>query len=513
MQQTEAAEQASPVTPLDALLSRAERAPDATALVAAGQRWSCDRLAAESARLAASFRARGVRPGDRVALQMYNVPEAVLAYLACWRTGAVAVPINVRFKAPELADVLRRARPALFLGHAALHEAWAGVDEETMPSKARVVVAGASPGSLPWDALLDGAADGAGLDPLPTDLDAPAVLLGTSGTTGRSKLVVWTPRNLAAFTASATDRGAGADDVFLLAAPMMHSSGAFFTAACLLTGARSVLLPRFDPDAVLDAVEEHRCTAFFGLPFMYGEVVRRQRAQPRDLGSLRICTAAGNVCPAGTERAFEAVAGRPLLSLWASTEEPGATVPALRTGPLTRLAPGAEVRFADGAGRPAGDDGAGEMLIRSPTTTPGYWLGAGRIDPLPDGWLRSGDRMRREPDGHLRYLGRIKETIVRGGSNVSPLEVEEVLRRQPGIADAAVAGLPDPELGQRIGAMLVLAADASATAAADALAGVRRELADYKVPEVLAVVEAIPRNALTKVDRPAVSRSIIAAKA
>ena len=157
---------------------------------------------------------------------------------------------------------------------------------------------------------------------------------------------------------------------------------------------------------------------------------------------------------------------------------------------------------------PAPDGEIGEMLIRSPGTTPEYWLDPGRIEPLPDGWFHSGDLLRREPDGQVRYITRQKDLNVRGGSNISPAEVEDVLRCQSGIMNVAVVGLPDPNLGQRIGAAVVLAADAPPTTVKDALVGARDALADYKVPETVKVLKEIPRNALTKIDRDKIMREL-----
>jgi long-chain acyl-CoA synthetase len=496
-------------TPLAALLVRATRTPDAIALIADGQRWSCARLAAESARLAGTFHAVGVRAGDRVALHMFNRIELVLAYLACWRMGAIAVPLNTRYKATELAAMLDRIEPVLYLGEVGLYAGIRDVSEEMLAPERRFIVGlhVDGNGGRPWSVLLDMAVELAppAAAPASVDRNAPAALLSTSGTTGQNKLAVWTPEILASLALSATERGVGAADIALVSTPMMHGSGLFFLSSCLLTGATAVLLERFEPEAALDAIAVHRCTTFFGLPLMCAELADSQRRRARDLTSLRLCLCGGDVCPPATELAFQTVIGQPLLSCWLATEEVTAMIPAPHPGPLTRPLPGAEVRLVDETGAAIADGEAGEMLIRSTGTTPGYWVGPGRIDRLPDGWFHTGDLLRYEPDNDLRYMGRTKDLIVRAGSNISPVEVETVLRRQSGVVDAAVAGLPDPRLGQRVGAVLVLAEGLGEAAVPGVLAGVRQELADYKVPEQVAIVAAIPRNTLTKVDRRAVA--------
>jgi acyl-CoA synthetase (AMP-forming)/AMP-acid ligase II len=366
---------------------------------------------------------------------MLNIPEAALTLLACWRLGAIAVPLNTRYKRQEIEALLRRVQPALYLGQAEFYETVADIDIEVLPPRVRFVLGLTvnQDKAQSWAALMMGAtADGASSAVTPADDDEPAVLLTTSGTTGPSKLVAWTPRVLERLMASGTRRGAGADDVFLIITPMMHAGGAAMFSTCLLTGAVMVLLPRFEADAALDAIAEQHCTTVSMQPFAYAQIIACQQTRPRNISSLRLCRTAGDVCSAETEQAFEATFGLPLVSMWAATEEPSATVPASEPGPLTGLLPDAEVRLMDTHGRAVPSGQTGAMLIRSPGTTPGYWLGPGRFDPLPEGWFSTGDLMRWEPDEMLRYMGRVKDLIVRGGSNISPIEVEDVLRRQAG---------------------------------------------------------------------------------
>ena len=148
------------------------------------------------------------------------------------------------------------------------------------------------------------------------------------------------------------------------------------------------------------------------------------------------------------------------------------------------------------------------MLVRSPTTVPGYWDGPGRVRPLPDGFFHSGDLVREEGEHELRLMGRKKDLIIRGGSNISPAEVEAVLHDLPGVREAAVVGVADPELGQRVGVVLVLDDVGDADPVLSVIAGAKEKLADYKVPELVAVTDQLPRNALTKIDREAIMRII-----
>lgn len=497
-------------TPVDALLSRAERTPDMVAVIADGERWSCARLVAESARLADAMRIRGVAPGERVALHMRNRPELALAYLACWCIGAIAVPLNTRYKPPEIAAMLERVRPVLYLGEADLVKGLRTADAGLPPTEA-CFATGLEAGlndARPWTELTADADGAPSKRPKTVDPDLPALLLATSGTTGPSKLAVFTLRTLGVLARSAEENGQGCDDVVLINTPMMHAAGATFFTACLLTGAVAVLIPQFAPEPVLDAIAEHRCTTFAGLPFMCSKVAHAQRSDPRDLRSLRLCMVGGDVCPDETAQTFEIAIGRALLSKWGATEDATLSLPAVRPGPFVRFRPEVEVRLVDAAGKSVAVDGSGEMLIRSAGTTPGYWQEPGQVEPLPDGWFHSGDLVRREPDGQLRYLGRTKDLIVRGGSNISPGEIEEALRRQAGVADVAVVGLPDAELGERVGAALVLAENTTAEALPGILADVGRELADYKIPDKVALVDTIPRNDLDKIDRRSVVEAV-----
>jgi acyl-CoA synthetase (AMP-forming)/AMP-acid ligase II len=280
---------------------------------------------------------------------------------------------------------------------------------------------------------------------------------------------------------------------------MMHAAGVYFLLNAFTEGAVPVLVRRFDAGTVLDAMRRHRATTVFGLPFMCDALVREQRLRPRQL-VLRTATVAGDVCPTEVETAFEDVFGVPLLSFWAATEDVGATITDRRVGPYLRVIEQADLRIMDTDGEPVGEGEVGELVTSSPTTSPGYWAGEHDVTPL--GAFRSGDLVREVEPGLLRYMGRRKDVIVRGGSNVSPAEVEDALRADPAVADVGVAGLPDDELGQRIGAVLVLRG--SARSAQDVLESVRIRLADHKVPERVAVVDSIPRNALTKIDRAAV---------
>jgi long-chain acyl-CoA synthetase len=316
--------------------------------------------------------------------------------------------------------------------------------------------------------------------------------------------VMHTPATLMAWTEVAPHIELHAEQIIINPLPMVHAAGLFVFLSSVRSGAPIVLMERFDPEAVLDAIAAHRCSWMFGLPFMFAEMMARQRAGGRDVASLRFCVSSGDVCPASLQEAFPKAFGIPLRSLWASTET-GAFVHGLKVGPVTRVPPGMQVRLINDCGETVTQGEAGEMLVRGRTVTPGYWTGPGRIDdPKSDGWFKTGDLMRQDEDNELWFVGRKKDLIVRGGSNVSPIEVERVLETHPAVREVAVVGVPDETLGQRVAALVVPVEE---TAAADTvheiLAYAKTQLADYKVPERLEIISALPRNALGKIDRKA----------
>ena len=420
--------------------------------------WTIKRLATQVDRLARGLIEQGVRKGDRVALHMANLPELVIAYHACFRVGAIAAPLNIRFKTAELRPLLERLRPALYIGQAALYSQVASIDSSILASNRRFVVDASfkDPWVQPWTRLF---AEING-DPIRVapDVDAPVVLLTTSGTTGQPKFVVHTLATLSKTAESIEHWDLGSDQISSLFCPMVHASGLFTMLACIRFGVPFVLHERFNPDAILDAIERYHCTWIVGLPFMFAALVHHQRACRRNVDSLRTCLVGGDVCPPQLQDQFSAVFGIPLRSLWAATEACGSLTYGLQPGPVSRVVPGAQVRLVDDHHVLVPRGEVGELVVRGPHVTIGYWAGPGQIkDPPKEGWFHTGDLMRQDEKGDLWFVSRKKQLIIRGGSNISPVEVERVLMDHPAVSDAAVVGVPDPVLGQRVAGFVQLA--------------------------------------------------------
>ena len=502
------------MTPINALFSNAEKRPDQTAFTIGEDVWTYRGFADAVLRMARALVKRGVGQGDRVACHMTNRPELAVAYYACFRIGAIAAPLNTRFKTAELWPLLSRLRPALYLGEAKLYPEIEPIEVEVLPSSVRYVIDGAGEGDAqPWERLFADS-DDVTLPAIPAD-DIPAILLTTSGTTGVPKFVTHTPATLSALTDAFRIVGfAEKHHIAVHAVPMAHASGMMTFLAALRHAVPMVLLRGYDADAVLDAIERHRGTWFVGLPFMYSEIVRQQQIRPRRMNSLRFCMSVGDVCPLELQEAFPHLFGVPLRSIWGMTETIGSLSYGLRSGPVTRIVPGSDIRLVDEDGDQVPRGVAGELLVRGPNVTVGYWRGPGQIDAVAeDGWLHTGDLMKWTGGDELWFVGRKKDLIIRGGSNISPVEVERVLRTHPAVRDVAVAGISDPVLGQRVAAFVELAGGYGKGVLEDILRCARAELADYKMPERLTVVDTIPRNALGKVDRRALPEAVLAGAA
>jgi long-chain acyl-CoA synthetase len=489
-------------TPLSALYFQADNNPAGVALITGRIIWTYRQLAVAAEQVAQAMHARGVRRGDRVALHMFSAPELVIAYYACFRLGAIAAPLNTRFKSVELRAVLLRLQPKLYIGHAQLLPLIASSDTELLPIDARYVVGETSltGQSRPWESLLEGSTDIALIEAPPPD--APAVLLGTSGTTGLPKFVTHTGATLAAASQACGHLGFENPQIAIHTVPMVHASGFFILLTGLRFGSIMILIERFDADEVLDAIEEYHATWLIGLPFMFADLVRRQRVLSRKVDSLEYCAVAADVCPPKLQQEFSDTFGAHLRSVWAATEVVGALIHGLHAGPVSRIAPGAQVRLVDNNGEQVRRGEVGELLIRGPNVTVGYWVSPGQIEPATvEGWYHTGDLMRQGEKDDLWFVTRKKDLIIRGGSNISPVEVERVLLDHPAVVDAAIAGVPDEELGQRVVGFVRLAGSSGAYVVNDILASVRAQLADYKVPEWLHVVTEIPRNTIGKIDR------------
>jgi long-chain acyl-CoA synthetase len=471
-----------------------------TAFVSNGESWTYERFAAMVDQLTAGLLRRGIARGERVALHLTNGPEFAACYFACFRIGAIAAPLNLRFKSAELDTALQRIKPSLYIGDADLYKRVAAIDPAPLPPEACFLLG--TPlraAAQEWRSLLT-APDTVG--PIsPPDGHAPAILLLTSGTTGTPKLVAHSLATMEAAIVNLITLGFDHGGSLALLRPMVHASGLFYLLSAIRREMTVVLLDTMDPDQILNALETRRCTVFPVPLVSCAALTQGQRFRQADLSSLRTTVISADVCPAGRQEAFEDTFGLPLKSFFASTEATFPFTCGLRSGDVGSPHAGTEVKLVGEDGNPVGRGETGELLVRGAHVALGYWHGPGIVEAFEDGWYRSGDMMRQTGSGDFQFTGRRKDLIVRAGSNISPLEVEQVLSAHPDVEEAAVIGVPDAILGQRVIGFVRLRPDAAENSLDLILSAARPLLADYKLPERLLRLDQMPRTPLGKIDR------------
>jgi long-chain acyl-CoA synthetase len=470
------------------------------AFVSDGECWSYERFEVTIVRLVAGLLKLGIQVADRVALHLRNGPEIAAAYFACFRIGAIAVPVNLQLNPVQLQDALKRVTPSLYIGDTALHSLVAYVDTSVLHADRRYVVGASTDGSLRnWTDLLGEPSSKTFRND--TNGDAPAVLLLTPGTTSQPKLVAHSVNTLNSAVNQFACLGINEGGSMVFLRSMTHGSGLFH----LLHGIRQkltfVFLDTSDAASILDAIENHHCTYLPAPVESCTALTKLQRANPRDISSLRACSVSADVCPPGRQEEFKEVFGVDLKSFFSSTEGTFSFTYGLKSGAVGKLRAGAEAKLVDDDDLPVAKGEVGELLVRGPHVMLGYWTGPGRMGGLNDGWFRSGDMMRQDEQGQFWFVSRRIDLILRAGSSISPVEVEHILAQHSSVRDAAVVGVPDVLVGQRVVGFVQLGDGVEVDRLPEILESIRNCLADYKVPDRLVPVAVIPRNLLGKVDR------------
>ncbi len=508
---------------LDLLSRHVEADPEGTALIfegSTGGAWTYSQLAAAGKAVAAALSQAGVRRDDRVAVLLGNRPETVTSWLGLLELGAVLVPINLAYRDREIRHILDDASPRLVLTdrehEAALDAAGADLPILVVEELARPEEPSHRQASDEQQASEDRQANEDQPASEPGRADDAAMILYTSGTTGRSKGAVLSHANVAATVSALREAWAwSADDVLLLALPLFHTHGLVVgLLTALASGATVRLWPRFEAAPVLDALAdpagEPRPSLFFGVPTMYVRLVDelRRRGAP-DLSGMRLfCSGSAPLDPE-TFAAFEQLTGHAILERYGMTETGmllsnpyrGRRLP----GTVGRELPGVSARVVGENDEPLADGEEGELLVRGANVFAGYHNApdATRVSFLTDDsgrdWFRTGDLARRDPStGYYALLGRRHELVISGGFNVYPREVEEVLATLPGVREAAVVGRPHPEWGEQVVAFLVTDGPLDRERIT---AACKETLANFKVPRRLEQLASLPRNALGKVQK------------
>jgi long-chain acyl-CoA synthetase len=451
-----------------------------------------------SARLAALLRERGLRQGNRVGVMLPNVPEFPVVYYGVLRAGGIVVPMNVLLKRREIAFYLGDSGAELLLAwHGFADEARAGAEEAGTELVAVEPPAFAT--ALAEHEPAPGLADTAAED--------TAVILYTSGTTGSPKGAELTHLNLHrnADVSSRTTCGVEGGDVVLGALPLFHSFGQTVSMnASLRVGACLTLVPRFDPGEALATIQRDRVTHFYGVPTMFGALLHHPGRERFDSSSLRTCITGGASMPVEVLRGFEDAFGCVVLEGYGLSETSPVACsnhPGMERKPGSIGTPieGVEMRVVDENDEPLPQGEVGEIVIRGHNVMKGYWQQRdATAEAMRGGWFHSGDMARVDEEGYFYIVDRKKDLIIRGGYNVYPREVEEVLYEHPKIREAAVLGVPHDEWGEEIGAAVVLH-QGEELEAQEVSDYVKERIAAYKYPRVVWFLDELPKGPTGKI--------------
>jgi long-chain acyl-CoA synthetase len=455
----------------------ARRAPDAAALIAGGVRLTYRQLERRAGGFARWLEARGVAPGDRIALILPNgIPFAVALYGALKR-GVTVAPLNPQLTEDERTRILSDFTPR-------------GVVEAVPEDDADVATV--------------------------AEIDAPAIVLYTSGSTGRPKGAVLSHAAVSAGHASwmGPVMALTSDDRVLAVLPLSHSygiNGALL--APLLAGATSVVLDRFAVNTLVATVREHRVTVLPCVATMFQRILDAPGWAREDLASVRIALSGAAPCPWPLAEAWRARTDIRILRGYGMTEL-HRPLSYLASDPrdfpdcIGRPVPGVEIRIVDDAGRDLTQGDVGELLIKTGAAMDGYLAQPEETaSTIVDGWFRTGDLARVSPEGFVGIVGRKKDMILRGGYSVYPPEVEAALVTHPAVAEAAVIGVPHADLGEEIAAFITLRAGTTATPD-DVIAWCKERVAGYKCPRVVRIVTEFPRGATGKILKPVLAEQM-----
>jgi long-chain acyl-CoA synthetase len=480
------------------LAESAERYPNSTAIRLGEVELTYAALDDLSARLATVLGEKGVGKGDRVGVMLPNVPEFPVAYYGVLRAGGIVVPMNVLLKRREIAFYLEDSGARLLL-------AWHGFCEEARggAEDAGAELIEVEPG--PFAELLRGAEPTPGL--ADTADDDTAVILYTSGTTGKPKGAELTHANLMT-NADVCMRTTGEvrhGDVVFGGLPLFHSFGQTVAMnASFKVGACLSLVPKFDPGEALETIQRDRVTHFFGVPTMFGALLHHPERERFDVSSLRTCITGGASMPVEVLRGFEDAFGAIVLEGYGLSEtSPVASSnhPDMerKAGSIGTPIEGVEMKVVDEDGNEVEQGEVGEIVIRGHNIMKGYWQRPDATEEaMRGGWFHSGDMAKTDEDGYFYIVDRKKDLIIRGGYNVYPREVEEVLYEHPKIREAAVVGIPHDEWGEEIGAAVVLH-EGEELAAEEASEYVKERIAAYKYPRLVWFVDDLPKGPTGKI--------------
>ncbi len=495
------------------LTESVKRNPAQTAIIFDNFKMSYGQLQGASNLFANSLRQAGLEQGQKVALMLPNIPQFLVCYYGILKAGGVVVPLNVLLKAPEVAYHLEDSDSVILVAWEGFTEAAVGGYKETPTCKTLVMVNAPGSENIPTvEGAIGSTAFMAQAKPDPilaqTMPDDTAVILYTSGTTGRPKGAELTHFNMF-FNAWSCLKNMGLDytekDVTLMALPLFHSYGqSSVMNVAIGAGATLTLIPRFDPVKAFEIMQRDKVTSFSGVPTMYFYLLNHPARKNYDLSSLNKCTSGGSAIPIEILSAWERETGVKILEGYGLSEtSPVASFNVAfkptKPGSIGEPLWGVDMKVVDENDQelPVGE--RGELLIRGHNVMKGYLKRPeATAEVMRGGWFHTGDVARMDEDGYFYIVDRVKDLIIRGGFNVYPREIEEVLYGHPAIAECAVIGVPDQALGEEVKAVIVLKQGQTATE--DEIREYCRErIASNKYPRLYQFMDDLPKNATGKI--------------
>ena len=512
----------APAGPLNDLLQIGlGRAPDEVAIASANRALSWRELDRASGALAGGYRGLGLEPGDRLASLMPNRVDLVVHYLACFKAGLIATPLNYRYTAREIDHALEVSRAGALLAHVERAEDVTASERAAALDLGTIAYRDAEP-------LATGNEEPPGVDGgwghdfaallgergAPTqepDPETPAVIFFTSGSTGPAKGVTHSRETLRwMIAAAAAALRLDASDVFLPGSSMSHIGSFLWALSTLSVGGKVVVARSTDGHELLPLLRDQQPTVLAMIPAALSALVHDHDLRPGDFASLRMCRAGADKVSTELLIEFAAAAGFPIVEGYGMTEVGLATLnpPAgeIRQGSIGRPIHGFTIALRDDGGAPIEGGEVGKIWIRSPSRMVGYWEAPGATEEVVvEGWLDSGDLARADEDGYLWFFGRKKQVIVHDGSNVSPYEVEGALVEHPAISLAGAVGVHDAVHGENVRAYVTLTDGVEPPSRADLIVFCRERIG-YKAPEEIVFLDEMPLNPTGKIDRVGLKR-------
>lgn len=496
------------------LTESTRRDPAHTAIIFDDFRMSYGELHGASNKFANALVEAGVKQGQAVALMLPNIPQFLMCYFGILKAGGVVIPLNVLLKAPEVAYHLSDSDAMLLV-------AWEGFLPEAVPgwretNTCESLIVVNAPGSqnlpegdnvLSFGALMAKASPA--FDMVQTSPEDTAVILYTSGTTGKPKGAELTHFNMF-FNAYVVTKELGVnyspDDIVLVALPLFHAYGqSAVMNVAIGAGGTLTLMARFDPIKAFEIIQRDKVTTFSGVPTMYFYLLNHPDRRKYDLSSLRTCSSGGSAIPVEVLHAWERETGVKVLEGFGLSEtSPVASFNVMfkptKPGSIGLPIWGVEMRVVDENDKEVPVGEIGEIIIRGHNVMKGYYKRPdATADCMRNGWFHSGDIGKMDSDGYFYIVDRVKDMIIRGGFNVYPREIEEVLYTHPAVAECAVIGIPDPAMGEEVKAVVVLKPGQNVTAE-EIKAYCKERIASNKYPRVIEIsAEGLPKNATGKI--------------